>query len=312
MGLFGKRSDGKRVTQGDPLMHIIPYLMRTRTESHIYYKRTIVVDQILDYIKEQRRHGRRITMFNIVIAALLQTVHRRPVMNRFIAGRRLYERNKFEVLYTVKQNLTDEGLESVAKVPLDPKHTIFDISDIMADHIRDIKKGVMKGDDKMIRFFSRMPRWVIRSVAALFRFLDFHGWMPKDLIETLPFYSTVFVSHLGSLGADAPFHHLYEFGTNSVFLVIGRTYDVPFKGPQGEVIWKRCMDLAFSVDERVCDGFYYVRSLRILEQFLLNPRLLEYPASDDIDIFRPKEWPFRQAEDAQGEAAGDAVEPAED
>ena len=275
-----KRSDGNLVTDGDPLQHITPYLMRTRNESVIYYKRTLPLEPIQRYIVAQRKKGIRITVFNVIVAALLQVLYLRPRINRFIAGRRIYEHKKYEILYAVKQTLSDDSIESIAKVPLDKDDTIFDISKKMRQHTYNLKKGNLKTDDKLIRLFVKAPRWLIRMVAGLLRFLDFHGLMPKSLIDALPFYSSIFLSHLGSIGAEATFHHLYEFGTNSVFITIGRAYQHPFKTEDGGVEWRRAIDLCFSIDERICDGFYLIRSLKLFDQFMINPELLEIPPSE--------------------------------
>lgn len=316
MGILRRdRHDGIRVRHGDPLLHVMPYIMCGRNESVVYYKRSVPIEAFQKYIVEQRRKGIRITMFNLIVASLLQTVYRRPMLNRYIIGRRLYEHRNFEATYTVKQSLTDEGLESVAKVGFDPDDTIFTVAEKMGKNTAAIKQGELKGDDKFIRLFTHMPRWFMRLVASLLRFLDFHGLLPGSFVDILPFYSTIFISHLGSLGADAPFHHLYEFGTNSMFLTIGRTYEAPYKAADGGVEWKRTIDLAFSIDERVCDGFYLIRSLKLFEQFLQNPQLLEYPASAEIDVMRPASWPERQREQrekqelqgASGEAPSETV-----
>lgn len=275
LGLSKKRSDGNLVKGGDPMMHIMPYVMRGRNESAVYYQMTVPVGNIQKYTLEKRKEGIRITLFNVIVAALLRTINERPKVNRFVAGRRLYEHKDFEVLYVVKQQLTDEGIESVAKVKLKKGDTIFDVKENMDEHIRSVKKGEMKGDDKLVRHLAKYPRWLIRMIYRTLLWLDFNGMMPKSLIEMFPFYSTVFISHLGTLGANALFHHLYEFGTNSIFMTIGRAYEKPFKGPNGEVEWKRVIDLDLTIDERICDGFYLVRSLRLFETYLDDPWALE-------------------------------------
>ena len=101
MGWFfsKKRSDGTLVRDGDPMQHIMPYIMRGRNESAIYYKKSINVENIQAYIRQQRKEGRRITLFNIVVTALLHTLHHRPHLNRFIAGRRIYEHHGYDVSY---------------------------------------------------------------------------------------------------------------------------------------------------------------------------------------------------------------------
>lgn len=275
LGLSKKRSDGDLVNGGDPMMHIMPYIMRGRNESAIYYQMTVPVENIQKYILEKRKQGQRLTLFNVVVAAMLRTINERPNVNRFVAGRRLYQHKDFEVLYVVKQQMTDDGVESVAKVKLKKGDTIFDVKENMDRHIKSLKAGELKGDDKLVRHLAHYPRWSLRMIYRSLMWLDFNGMMPKSLIDMLPFYSTVFISHLGTLGSNALFHHLYEFGTNSIFVTIGRAYEKPFKGLNGEVEWKRVIDLDFTIDERICDGFYLVKALRLFETFLDDPWSLE-------------------------------------
>lgn len=278
MGWFfsKKRSDGTLVRDGDPMQHIMPYIMRGRNESAIYYKKSINVENIQAYIRQQRKEGRRITLFNIVVTALLHTLHHRPHLNRFIAGRRIYEHHGYDVSYIVKKSMTDEGDESIASVKLDEDDNIFSVTDRMKEHIDEIKvENIKKGDDYLIALFTKLPRWLVRLTVMIVRWLDFHGTMPRKLQEAIPLYSSVFFSHLGSLGADAPFHHLYEFGTTSIFITISRIYDQPHKNRYGEVEWRKFFDLMITLDERICDGYYLIKSLKLLERYFDDPSLLE-------------------------------------
>lgn len=275
LGLSKKRNDGDLVIGGDPMMHIMPYVLRGRNESCVYYRMTVPIENIQKYIVAKRKGGTRVTLFNVVVAALLRTINERPKVNRFVAGRRLYQHKDFDVLYVVKQQMTDEGVESVARVKLKEGDNIMNVKAEMDNHIKALKHGEFKTDDKLIRHFARYPRWAIRLIYRLLLWLDFTGMMPRPLVDILPFYSTVFISHLGTIGGDALFHHLYEIGTNSIFMTIGRTYEKPFKGLDNGIVWRRCVDLALTIDERICDGFYLVRSLRLFESYLDNPELLE-------------------------------------
>lgn len=278
MGLFfsKKRKDGTLVTDGDPMIHIMPYIMRGRNESAVYYCNTVNIEPIQKYIKEKRREGKRITMFNVVVTALLQVLNQRPNLNRFIAGRRLYKHDSFEVLYTVKTDLSDDGLESVAKIQLAEDDNIDSVTENMTETVQSIIDGSEeKWDDKLIRYFSKAPRWLLRSILNVLRWMDFHGILPSFFLDTIPMYSSVFVSHLGSIGGGSLFHHLYEFGTTSVFLTIGKVYEKPIKNRDGSVSWQKSVDLSFTIDERIVDGYYMIKSLNMLDQLLLNPHLLE-------------------------------------
>ncbi len=312
MALFSKkRSDGKVVKDGDPMMRVMPYIMRGRNESAVYYSLHIDVGACQEFIKKQRREGVRITLLNLVVAAMLQTMYRRPHTNRFIVGRRLYQRKQFEVLLVVKEALSDDAFESVIKVPFAPEDTVFEVADKMAAHIKNVRAGVHKTDDKLIRFFSRTPRLLNRILLSLLRFLDFHNILPPVLRDVLPFYSSIFISHLGSIGAGAPFHHLYEFGTTSIFMTIGRSYERPAKKllPDGttEVEWRKTVDLSLTVDERICDGYYLIKTMKVFQHYLNNPAELVHPVmkvDDDTEVEKQQgqrrrwyQWRFRRGDD---------------
>lgn len=283
MGLFGitkRRNDGKLVKDGDPMSHVMTYVMRGRNESAIYYKLSVPMDNIQKYIVSKRKEGLRVTLFNVVVTALLRTISERPRANRFVAGRRLYQHNELKAHYVVKQSMTDDGIESVASVVYKPGQTIMDVQKEMSKITKSIKKGNMEDIDKVIRFVLHLPRWLKRFAFWVLLRMDFNGMLPKKLIETLPFYATVFVSHLGTIGGDAVFHHLYEFGTNSIFLTIGRAYGKPVANLEGGIEIKRFIDLAFTIDERICDGYYLVKTLRSFEAYLNQPKLLEEPGPE--------------------------------
>lgn len=301
MGLFfsKRRTDGKQVTGGDPMNYIMPYVMRSRTESQVFASYPIRLEAIDEFIRQNRRAGRRVTFFNILVAALLKTIVERPRLNRFIAGRRIYEHNHFEVLYVVKEALTEAGNESVACVRFAPEDTVYDVAAKMAEQTGKIKNGVLKEDDQFIRWLLRAPRWLIRTIFAFYRWLDFHGVAPKAAIESFPFYSSIFVSHLGTIGGNAAFHHLYEMGTTSIFITIGRSEERPQRGEDGSIDWIKEINLAINVDERICDGYYLVKSLRLFERYMNDPWLLEFPGIN-IDLrMTPQYQEFRQRQEME-------------
>lgn len=272
-----RRSDGQIVKGGDPMMHIMPYVMRGRNESAIYYRNTVDITSMQNYIRDKRQEGKRVTLFNIIVTAMLHLIFERPNLNRFVAGRRLYKHNSFSVLYVVKTSLTDDGAESVARVNFNENDNIFTTSATMQNIINEIKnsKERVKWDDKIISAFSGFPRWLLRVTANILRWADFHGFMPAKWLSVIPLYGSIFCSHLGSIGGGSPFHHLYEFGTTSIFVTIGKVYDKAYPTLDGGVEWRRVVDLCFTIDERICDGFYLIKSLKLLDELLQMPELLE-------------------------------------
>ena len=279
-----KRGDGTLVRDAkDPIGAIMPYIMRGRNESAVYVKKSYCVDNMQQYIREQRKQGKRITVFNIISATFLHTFLRRPQLNRFVAGRRLYQHNSFDILYVVKTALTDEGLESIAKVNFDGDDTLENVKDKMDYHIDEIKGSEGKEDDRFIGLVTKLPRCLLRVLLWIGRVLDFHGLMPKFLRDLIPLYSSVFISHLGSIGGDALFHHLYEFGSTSVFCTIGKIYYKPYRDIYtDEVVWKKTIDLNLTIDERICDGYYMIKSLQLFDAYIDNPALLEQSPNEAI------------------------------
>ena len=175
MALFSKRrSDGELVRDADPMSRLMPYIMRGRNESAVYYRITLDTAPAQAFIKENRRAGKRITMMNIIVAALLQALYRRPRSNRFIVGRRIYQRNKFEVSYVVKESLDDDSPESVAQVGFDKNENVYDVADKMTQYIGEIQMGQTGGEDKVLSFLESSPLPVALGDECL-RFMDFHN-----------------------------------------------------------------------------------------------------------------------------------------
>ena len=156
MALFSKRrSDGDLVRDADPMAYLMPYLMKGRNESAVYYRITIDTEPAQEFIKENRRAGKRITMMNLIVSALLQALYSRPASNRFVVGRRLYQRKIFDVSYVVIESLSDDAPEVVAQVSFEKDENIYDVADKMSEHIKAVQTGEDKGDDKLFTFLSK-------------------------------------------------------------------------------------------------------------------------------------------------------------
>lgn len=281
MGILSKkRSDGILIKDIDPYAMLVPYVMRGRNESAVYYSKSIDITPALEYLTQQKEHGEYVTVFNLIIAAIKRTFEARPKLNRYIAGRRVYAHKNFEVLYVVKRSLTDSAGDSIAHVILDPADDILSVAKKVNAHNKELKAGLEKGDDKLMELASWMPRWLIRFLVSVLRTADFHGILPKSVIDILPFYSSIWIANLGSIGADAPFHHLYEVGTTSVFMTIGRIQEKIVHTENGDAA-RKFINLMFTIDERICDGFYLIRSLRLFERYMSKPHLIDRPISDE-------------------------------
>ena len=115
---------------------------------------------------------------------------------------------------------------------------------------------------------------MIRAVVKFLMFLDKHGLLPRKIIDASPFHTSVFLTNVGSLGIDSIYHHIYNFGTTSMFFSMGKKKK-SYIYEDDEIKEEKCITLAFVGDERICDGYYYASSFTLLSKYLKKPELLE-------------------------------------
>jgi pyruvate/2-oxoglutarate dehydrogenase complex dihydrolipoamide acyltransferase (E2) component len=84
-------------------------------------------------------------------------------------------------------------------------------------------------------------------------------------------YTSSFVANLGSVGIDRTYHHLYEWGTASLFCVIGAPKKIVAVGPGDQPVVKEMLELRWSFDERINDGFYCALALRAFTRIMEDP-----------------------------------------
>ena len=50
----------------------------------------------------------------------------------------------------------------------------------------------------------------------------------------------------------------------------------------GNVTMRKEIALSLTIDERLSDGFYYGRTLKLLKKLIENPELLEAPLDEEV------------------------------
>ena len=131
----------------------------------------------------------------------------------------------------------------------------------------------------------KLPRFVLRLVMKILFFLDYRGIVPYSLVKTDPNYSSIFINNLGSIKLNAAYHHLNNWGTNSLFVVIGKKFQAPVFDETGFQGMREMLKLGITLDERIADGYYYSRAIQLAKHLLEHPELLEKPASEPVEGF---------------------------
>lgn len=273
--MFGHRSDGKKVKNLPPIFRVIPCIMLERCDSEVYFKQDIPLKTLDEYIDKKAVEGIRLSYMNIIYAALVRIIHERPRLNRFAKNGTIYQRNKIFVSLAIKKSLTDDGQETVTKIPFDGTENILEIKEKLDAVVGENKDTKTENSmDKTAKILSLVPNGVILSAVKFLNFLDKHEIMPKSLINASPFHTSVFLTNVGSLGIDSIYHHLYNFGTTSMFFSMGKKKK-SYIYEEDEIHEEKCITIAFVGDERICDGYYYATSFKQLVKYLKKPELLE-------------------------------------
>lgn len=273
--MFGHRSDGRKIKTLPAFFKVIPSVMLERNDSQVLYKQDIPIKYLDEYIDNKAKDGIKIAYMHIIYAAIVRVIAERPRLNRFVMNGTTYARNKIYVSLTIKKNLTDDGVETTTKIEYQGTETIFDIKQKLDAIIEQNKEVEANNEtDKLAKTLGLIPTGLIRVAVKFLKFLDRHGLLPKAIIKASPFHTSVFLTNVGSLGIDTIYHHLYNFGTTSMFFSMGKKKK-SFIYEDEEIKEEKCITLAFVGDERICDGYYYANSFKSLFRYLKKPELLE-------------------------------------
>ncbi|MDD6879646.1 MAG: 2-oxo acid dehydrogenase subunit E2 [bacterium] len=279
------RKDGIRVKDLDPTHKIMPYLMKGRTEAEVYQTETIDITKLMKYLDKINNNRKdKITLFHAIITAMAKTVYNRPLLNRFIAGRRFYDRNNISFSFVAKNKLDDNSEERLIILKTKYDMNLFDISDIILQEVTKTRKANSNEMNDTLGFVTSFPRCITSLIMNIFRIMDYFGVVPKSISDTDPNYSTILLSNLGSIKCNSCYHHLNNYGTNSIVSTIGVIRDIKEKANNEKTANKKYVDISFTLDERIADGFYFAKSIKLFKYILENPKLLEDELSSKIDI----------------------------
>ncbi|MCR5673856.1 MAG: hypothetical protein K6F87_09115 [Lachnospiraceae bacterium] len=275
------RKEGQRVRGLDPFNQFITYIMPTRMEAANLYEESFKINDVDGFLQKLRREGYKgIGLMHFAVAAYVRCLAKYPGLNRFVAGRRIYARNKIEVTMVVKREMTISGEETTIKVRFEPTDTITQIYEKMKVEIDGIKSSPESNNtEKVAAFFCHMPRILFRFAIMLVRVADYLDLIPRSVLAASPFHASVMITNTGSLGIGPVNHHLYNIGTLPVFMAIGSKRTAYEIDRTGKTVRNLYADLKFTIDERIQDGYYFAAFLREYRKVFVKPEmLLAYPA----------------------------------
>ena len=283
---IGDRKDGKLLRELDSMHFITPILYPNRCDNEAFISERIDLTKTVAYLDRRNSENPeyRYKLFQIILAAMLKTVTLKPKLNRFVANRNFYLRNELTASFVVKKEFSDEAGEALAFLHAEPEDTLDTIHEKIFRQVSGCRSDKADASTEAMDIVNKMPRFLSKSIVRFICFLDRHGWVPASLIASDPYYSTVVLTNLGSIKLRSGYHHLTNWGTNSIFVAIGALKKRPFFEEDGTVTMRPSIDLGLTIDERLADGYYYSGAVRLLKTLVENPELLELPLNQKIDI----------------------------
>ncbi len=283
---WGDRKDGRLVRTIAPMSRLMPFIMPRRSDACNFFADSFDVTEADKYCRAKIRAG--FTNFNfmhLLIAGYVRAVSQYPAINRYVSGQRIYARTEIVVVMTIKKSMRLDAPDTCIRVTLQPDDTA---EEVYEKFNRVIEENLAEEDskssfDKVMDTFTKFPRFILRGIVGLVKIFDYWG---KALLPDLPFYGSMIITSMGSLGIPTIYHHIYDFGNLPVFLAFGKKYYKLVMDTEGKVAKRRHIDLKVVTDERICDGYYYAAAFKFIKKCIEHPEMLdERPAEvvEDID-----------------------------
>ena len=265
---------------------LMPYIMDIRSDAQNHFEDVIDISNIEKYLDAKKKEGYTdMTLLHVILAAYVRVVAERPGINRFIAGRRIYARNNVECVMTIKKEMTIESPDTCIKAIFDPRDNIYNVYKKFRKEVKNAVEN-STGFDDTIGFLKKLPRFIMRGVVSVLRFLDYHGRLPKGFMKISPFHGSMIITSMGSLGIPAIYHHLYNFGTLPIFISYGNIFTADAVKRDGTKERHHFVTFRVVTDERICDGYYYASVFKRLKKIFQNPEVLDQTLEsvcEDID-----------------------------
>jgi hypothetical protein len=279
MMMFGKRPDASLVRDLNAMRRFMPYVSPRRNDSVFYMRQDISVDAAFEFIEKknkERQRNRPITLFHLFLRAISMAISVRPGINRFVKAGRLWQRDGVWMTFSAKRKLVDGSPMITIKRRFYPESESLDeMADAIYEQLKAGRAGKKTKSDKEMNLLLRLPGPLIRILLAIARFGDHFGLLPRKMIDADPLYTSIFVANLGSIDYPAGYHHLWEYGTASMFGVMGRIEKAADGGRKFSACW--------TYDERIEDGLYSYYSLEMIRDWIENPEKTIEPVKPPED-----------------------------
>ena len=279
--------NARRVKDITGMQQIMIDLKPNRCDSDVYINQKMDVTKLVEYMDKRKKDGDEATYFHAFVTAIGKVFYNRNKLNRFVSNRHIYEHNDVVISFVAKVSFDDKSEEMMIMVPIEPNDNIDTISKKISgyvDKVRNSKSIDKEGANDAIDVLGKLPNGVRIPVVGMLKWCDKKGILPKSLVKDNLYYSSIILSNLGSIKCGAIYHNLTCFGTCSSLATIGEIKNEDIHYDDGTEEIRKICEFGINLDERIADGYYFAKSVRLLQYIFDNPELLEEDANKKIDL----------------------------
>lgn len=278
--------DARRIDDINGMFQIMLDLKPNRCDSDVFINQKMDVTKLVEYVEKKKKSGENITYFHSFVTAIGKTMYNRPKLNRFIRNRHVFEHNDVVISFVAKISFDDRSEEIMVMVPIDPNDNINTISKKIKDKVDSIrnKKVNKEGANNAIDIIGKLPNIIRVPLVGILKWCDRQDILPRSLVKDNLYYSSMIVSNLGAIKCGAIYHNLTNFGTCSSLATMGEIKLEEVVKEKGKKEIRSICEFGINFDERVADGYYFAKSVQLLQYIFDNPDLLEEDASKKIKL----------------------------
>ncbi len=256
-----------------------------RCISNVYINQKLDVTNLEKYLKEKKKNNPDLTYFHLFMTALGKVIYNRPKINRFVADRHIWIHKEVVIAFVAKVKFDDKSEELMIQVPFKEEDTLDSISQYIYDKVHKAREENVEkeGANDIVDTLAKLPNIIRVPVVGFLKWMDKKGILPASIQQDNLYYSSMIVSNLGTLHSPSILHNINDFGTCSVFVTMGEIKDEEVL-IDGKKEIRKIVDFGINLDERIADGFYFIKCVKLIQYIFDHPELLEGKVSEKIEI----------------------------
>ena len=278
----------RRVKNLSGMGQIMLDIKPSRCDSDVFINQKIDITNLVKYIEKSKKGDNKLTYFHAFMMAIGMTIYNRPKLNYYVRNRHLYEHSDIVIAFVAKTDFNDKSEEMMIQIKFEEHDNIFTIKEKINKELNKYRNNNSNenkgGANSAIDILAKLPNIIRIPVVGLLKWTDKVGLLPKSLCKDNIYYSSMIVSNLGSIKCGAIYHNITNFGICSGLLTMGEIKREEVINASGKKEMRDFVEFGVNLDERIGDGYYFIKSLKLLEYILANPKMLENDVFTKIDM----------------------------